>query len=775
MIDYKKTPCKNIEIIGELKNRKKEIISIITPFYNGGKTLEETYKCVVSQTYPFFEWIIVDDGSKDKDSLDELDRISKLDNRIKVFHKENEGPSLTRDYGINKTSNNTKYVYFLDCDDLIDKTTLEVLYWSLETHSDCSFAYTSIVNFGKEEYIWEKYLTIEQEKIENQICVSAMVKKEDLLSVGCFGIKEKNMYEDWNLWLKLIAAGKKPLRVSAPLFWYRKGDSGELSRANNNKKAAMRYVNDTIKTIKNDVEVVQFPRLGNKYTTVKPIDNMVLPEYKKDDRITILYLFPWMVVGGADFFNLELIKRLDKTKYRAIILTTTPSDNPIRQDFEDYAEVYDMASFLERNDYINFAEYIITSRKIDLVFVSNTEYGYYMVPYLKSKYSNIPFIDYIHCIDIDDERKGFARCSRDVTKYLSHTYCCNNSTLRELKEDFGIKNAETIYIGTDEEKFNPKLYSKKALRAKYKLPQDKIIISFIARLADQKRPEMFVEIAKRIYEKNNNVFFVIAGDGPLMPKVKQKVDSNFKLLGMVKETEEIYSLSDLTLNCSTFEGLALTSYESLSMGVPVISTDAGGQSELIDNNVGAIIHFNENPTPDVYNKEIEEYVKETLRVIKDLDNISNNCRKKIIEGFTLNLMVQKFDKIFENSIKEAKKDKYELQDYTSYELALEDFYINNYFYTKDYIEKKFSIYLDTIDSPMTWKRKLKIKGFNICAGYGIVEEVKTIMNFIYQVYYLTIGLIKFIVLHLIFFIKFLLLSIPACINIIGKYIKAKMK
>ena len=41
----------------------------------------------------------------------------------------------------------------------------------------------------------------------------------------------KEMYEDWNIWLKLIRAGKKPLRVSAPLFWYRQTGSGELSRA----------------------------------------------------------------------------------------------------------------------------------------------------------------------------------------------------------------------------------------------------------------------------------------------------------------------------------------------------------------------------------------------------------------------------------------------------------------------------------------------------------------------------------------------------------------
>ena len=210
-MDYTRLPGKTIKKFGKVLNKEKPVISIITPFYNGGKTLMETANCVFSQTYPFFEWIIVDDGSKDQDSLKELAKLEKMDSRIRVFHKENGGPSMARDFGIAKANKDTKYVYFLDCDDQIDSTMLECLYWTLETHEDASFAYTTMVNFGASEFIWEKYLTIEQQKEENLICISSMVRKEDLLEVGCFGIKEKAMYEDWNLWLKLIRAGKKPL------------------------------------------------------------------------------------------------------------------------------------------------------------------------------------------------------------------------------------------------------------------------------------------------------------------------------------------------------------------------------------------------------------------------------------------------------------------------------------------------------------------------------------------------------------------------------------
>lgn len=713
-MDYRKKPGQKIELIGELENNEKPTVSIITSFYNGGKTLMETANAVFSQTYPYFEWIIVDDGSKDDESLKKLDKLEKMDKRIKVFHKENGGPSVARDFGIENSSKDTKYIFFLDCDDIPDHTMLESLYWTLETHEDASFAYTTMVNFGDREFIWEKYLTVEQEIVDNLICIASLVRKEDLLEVGCFGIKEKSMYEDWNLWLKLLSKGKKPVRVDAPIFWYRVSNTGEFSRAQKNNDNAMKYVNATGKTIEEDVDIIQFPREGKKYDTVKNHPDMVLPEYKKSKKKKILYLFPWMVVGGADLFNLDLLKRIDHEKYQSIVLTTLPSDNPLRQQFEEYSEeVWDMSTFLERSDYINFVDYIIESRKVDAVVISNTRYGYYMLPYLKGKYPTIPFIDYIHSIDLKDPREGFGRCSKDVDKYLTKTYCCNNFTKNQLIERYGKKNVETLYIGTDADKFNPKKFDKDKLKEKYEVPKDKKIVSFIARLSEEKRPEMFVEICKRLQEKRNDLYMVIAGDGYLMPDIEKVVTDDFKLLGMVKNTEEIYAISDLTINCSTLEGLALTSYESLSMGVPVVSTDVGGQTELIDEKVGGIVHCNINPSKEVYNNEINEYVKEVDRVLNNLDKISKNCRKKIEEGFTLDLMIEKYQNIIEESINNEKNTTKQDNTYIEYELALEALHKQYYFYCKNYLEPKFDIYYDYVDDTTPVKVKAKGKKFKI--------------------------------------------------------------
>lgn len=764
-MDYTKKPGQKIEKIGEVINKEKPTISIITPFYNGGKTLMETANAVFSQTYPYFEWIIVDDGSKDKASLEKLAELEKMDKRIKVYHKENGGPSIARDYAISKASKDTKYIFFLDCDDIPDKTMVECLYWTLETHKDASFAYTTMINFGDREFLWERYLTVEQQKIENLICISSMVRKEDLLEVGCFGIKEKSMYEDWNLWLKLLEKGKKPIRVHAPLFWYRVSNTGEFSRAKKNNNNAMRYVNETASRIEDDVEIIQFPREGKKYDTVKTLSDMTLPKYKKEKKKKILFIFPWMVVGGADLFNLELIKRLDKEKYESIVLTTTPNENALRQEFElNASEVYDMSSFLERSDYINFTDYMISSRNVDAVVVSNTQYGYYMIPYLKGKYPQIPFIDYIHSIDLKDPREGFGRTSMDVDKYLTKTYCCNNFTKKQLETNYHKNNVETLYIGTDDKKFAPDKYSKEKMKEKYKIPQDKVIISFIARLSEEKRPTMFVEIGKKLLENNKNLFFVIAGDGPLMNKVSDKITEDFKLLGMIKNTEEIYALSDITVNCSSLEGLALTSYESLSMNVPVVSTDVGGQTELIDETVGGIVHYNENASKEVYKEEIRNYVKEIERVLNNLEELKSNCRHKIKSGFTLDLMVSKFSKIIDTSIKKEEQTKSLNNDYLEYNLALESLHKTYYFYCKNYLESKFNIYYDeehkTIPKAKMSRQRQKIS--ILLTRCHAKEDAKIILDFLRA--------IKRMLREFFIALKFLLKSIPASFRLIYKVI-----
>lgn len=100
------------------------MVSIITPVYNSEKYIQETLKSVIDQTFEFWEHIIIDDGSKDN-SIKIVKEVSNLDKRIKLLNRNREpkGANTCRNIGIHHAK--SKYIIFLDSDDLLLKTCLE--------------------------------------------------------------------------------------------------------------------------------------------------------------------------------------------------------------------------------------------------------------------------------------------------------------------------------------------------------------------------------------------------------------------------------------------------------------------------------------------------------------------------------------------------------------------------------------------------------------------------------------------------------------------------
>lgn len=92
-----------------------DLISIITPMYNGAKYVSYTIDSVLAQTYSNWEMIIVDDGSKDN-GAELVQTYSEKDGRIKLFRQANGGSSVARNNGLKNAKG--RYICFLDSDDL---------------------------------------------------------------------------------------------------------------------------------------------------------------------------------------------------------------------------------------------------------------------------------------------------------------------------------------------------------------------------------------------------------------------------------------------------------------------------------------------------------------------------------------------------------------------------------------------------------------------------------------------------------------------------------
>lgn len=105
------------------KNKYK--ISIIVPVYNKADYLEQCLDSILAQTYENLELLLIDDESTDG-SGEICDRYEKEEERVRVFHQKNGGPTAACITGLNNASGD--YYMFIDSDDYVNKDMLKEMY-----------------------------------------------------------------------------------------------------------------------------------------------------------------------------------------------------------------------------------------------------------------------------------------------------------------------------------------------------------------------------------------------------------------------------------------------------------------------------------------------------------------------------------------------------------------------------------------------------------------------------------------------------------------------
>lgn len=619
----------------------------------------QMYNCLKNQTFPFWEWVIIV-----RDKKEFLTWFNNDDKRIKIMEYKYETIAKAKYYAIKNSISDIIFNY--EENDLLDKTMLECGFFTMYFNSEASFAWSKMVEFQKRNLLVNHPLNISDIKKKNIVSPGVFVRKELFLKLD---IKE-DIYDDnqreWYTWLDLLSKNCNPLKMEFYGYWHRNLIPNKRKRDEN----ILPILREKINCIDSKMQTIKF---DNSYevdynNTPSIIDIDKKPIVPKDEKKRILFILPWSVVGGADLFNFNLIKGLKQKNYEISVITTQKCDYALRQGIEQYVEEYfDLTSFLKRKDWASFIAYIIKSRRINLVFLSNSYYGYYALPWLKCQFKDIPFVDYIHAENYTLRNGGFPKDSNAVADYLDATYTCTshlrdvmNKTMKRNK-----KNVKTVYIGTDPSFFDPSIEydGEKDLREFY---CGKKVILFPSRMVHYKRPLFAINVIKRMAEIRDDVRLAMIGDGIAFEDVKQYIIENdlqnlVTCFGMKKDVRPFYKVANATIVCSLREGLTLTTYESLSMGVPVVSANIGGQSELIGKECGALIEpyqtQNEQFDFNYSDEEIQKYADALLEIIdkEDTTNIKEICREKILKGFSITKMVETLDREFTKHIETGSK------------------------------------------------------------------------------------------------------------------------
>lgn len=213
------------------------LVSIIIPVYNAERFVAQTLESVLEQTYPYWEAILVNDGSTD-DSLEILKNYAQKDKRFKIINKKNEHVSAARNDGLKLA--NGSYITFLDADDIWYPQFLELMLQSMQAENadvtwckyvecdeNADLEVRRFYDYMPKTMVCTNMLRqfAEHMKPKMSILVWDKLYKAEILENLEFSREYKALAEDFQYSIKVFARHPKAVYIDAPLTAYRQNSN----------------------------------------------------------------------------------------------------------------------------------------------------------------------------------------------------------------------------------------------------------------------------------------------------------------------------------------------------------------------------------------------------------------------------------------------------------------------------------------------------------------------------------------------------------------------
>lgn len=307
-----------------------------------------------------------------------------------------------------------------------------------------------------------------------------------------------------------------------------------------------------------------------------------------------------------------------------------------------------LSSIYQSNEFYWFIKKFIKENNINIL--KSRFYTYWFqetttgLALLKIEDPNITIITRVHNIDLYKERhpfdyipfrktiiktiNGIFPCMDAGTKYLRKNYKCTNSVLK------------TSYLGVDDHGF-------------INQPSDDNIFRILScsSIIQIKRLNLIVEAIKELIKirPKTKIEWIHFGDGILKNEILSLTDTiedeyvNIIFMGHVSIAQIIAHYKnhpvDVFINVSSFEGQPVSIKEAISVGIPIIATDVGGNSEIVTKNNGILL--TSNPVPS----EIAETIIWFIDNPNEARVLRKNSRKLFLEKYDSIIVYSDFVKI----------------------------------------------------------------------------------------------------------------------------------
>lgn len=228
---------------------------------------------------------------------------------------------------------------------------------------------------------------------------------------------------------------------------------------------------------------------------------------------------------------------------------------------------------------------------------------------MAKKASGKPLVAHVHATEFDrtgdNPNQLIYDVEREGMEAADHIIAVSNFTKQKIVEHYGISpdKISVVHNAVNKEKSYVKLNPH--------IAKDDHVVLFLGRMTLQKGPEYFLQMAKRVLEKEPHTKFVMAGDGDMTHRMielsaKLGIAKNVLFSGYLSgpEIDRAYAHADLYVMPSVSEPFGITPLEAIRNSTPVLISKQSGISEVIVNALRV----------DFW--DIEEMANKTLAVIR---------------------------------------------------------------------------------------------------------------------------------------------------------------
>ena len=368
----------------------------------------------------------------------------------------------------------------------------------------------------------------------------------------------------------------------------------------------------------------------------------------KDEPIRVASVIGRYIGGGVEAVTINYYRNIDKNKVQLDFICDEDSTNIPYEEIEEMGgKIIIIPSYSKPFKYHKELKRVLKEGNYKIVHSNINTLSVFSL--FAAKCAGVPVrIAHSHSTTNKKEKKKnlMKQVLRPFSKVFATDYmCCSELAGRWL---FGDKEYDkgNVYllnnaIDLDKFKYNETLRKKK--RKELGIKDDTLVIGHIGRFVAQKNHDYLIDIFSEIHKKNNNSILLLAGQGPLMEDIKNKVkelnlEDSVKFLGQRNDANELYQAFDVFLLPSLYEGLPVVGVEAQAAGLLCyLSNDMTKETKVLD-----ITKFMSlNNTPKEWANNILDDVKKYKRIDTSKEMTAKNFNikeeAKKLEEYYLNL------------------------------------------------------------------------------------------------------------------------------------------